>query len=73
MSSDVPPLGEPGFDLYADQRGRIIGSLTSMIILTTLFTFLRLLSRRLARAGFWVRKPLHILHCQKGNLCGLYH
>ncbi|KAL8958011.1 MAG: hypothetical protein Q9183_005920, partial [Haloplaca sp. 2 TL-2023] len=47
------PLDDPNFDLHADQRGRLIGSLTSMIILTTVFTALRLVSRKLARAGLW--------------------
>ncbi len=52
MSADIP-FDKPGFDLYADQRGRIIGSLTAILIITTVFTALRLLSRKLARAGFW--------------------
>ncbi|KAL8677575.1 MAG: hypothetical protein Q9186_006009 [Xanthomendoza sp. 1 TL-2023] len=50
---DHPPLDKPGFDLYADQRGRMVGSLVSFIVLTTIFVVLRLLSRKLARAGFW--------------------
>ncbi|KAL8755696.1 MAG: hypothetical protein Q9184_004724 [Pyrenodesmia sp. 2 TL-2023] len=52
MSADIP-FDKPGFDLYADQRGRIIGSLTAILVITTIFTALRLLSRKLARAGFW--------------------
>lgn len=51
---DIPPLDKPGFDLYADQRSRLIGSLTSMIVLTTIVVVLRLWSRKAARAGFWV-------------------
>ncbi|KAL8964186.1 MAG: hypothetical protein Q9197_006996, partial [Variospora fuerteventurae] len=51
-----PPFDDPNFDLYADQRGRIIGSLTAIFIITTVTVALRILSRHLARAGFWVRK-----------------
>ena len=51
---DVPPIGKPGFDLHADQRGRIIGSYAAIITLTIIFVFLRLLSRKLSRAGYWV-------------------
>ena len=58
MSADLPPVGKPGFDLYADQRGRIIGSLAAIITLTVIFVFLRLLSRKLSRAGFWVRSEI---------------
>ncbi|KAL8890628.1 MAG: hypothetical protein Q9192_005843 [Flavoplaca navasiana] len=53
MSLDAPPLDDPNFDLYADQRGRIIGSSTAFIVLTTVVVVLRLLSRKLAHAGFW--------------------
>lgn len=55
MSLEAPPLGEPGFDLYANQQGRIIAASAALIVLTTAFVSLRLLSRRLSRAGFWVR------------------
>ena len=57
MSLDTPPLDDPNFDINADQRGRIIGCFTSFIVLTTIVVVLRLLSRKLARAGFWVRQP----------------
>ncbi|KAL8847939.1 MAG: hypothetical protein Q9221_007004 [Calogaya cf. arnoldii] len=53
MSLDTPPLDDPTFDLYADQRGRIVGSSTAFIVLTTVIVALRLLSRKLAHAGFW--------------------
>lgn len=55
MSTDLAPIGKPGFDLYADQRGRIIGTCAAIISLTFIFVFLRLLSRKLSRAGYWVR------------------
>lgn len=50
----VAPVGNPGFDINGDQRGRIIGSCVSIIAITVLFVFLRLLSRKLSKAGFWV-------------------
>ncbi|KAL9003497.1 MAG: hypothetical protein Q9188_003638 [Gyalolechia gomerana] len=53
MSSYQAPLDKRGFDLHADQRGRIIGSLTAIVVITTIVVALRLLSRRVARAGFW--------------------
>ncbi len=65
MSTDLPPTDEPGFDLYADQRGRLIGTLTAVTTLTTTFVFLRLLSRKLSRAGYWVRFELYLfLQCR---------
>ena len=51
MSLDTPSAGA---DIYADQRGRIIGSYTATISLTFVFVFLRLLSRKLSGAGYWV-------------------
>ena len=60
MSPDHPH----GFDIHADERGRIIGSMVSIIVLTTLAVMLRFLSRKLARAGFWVwPHSLHIETC----------
>ena len=53
--SDDPRLGEGGMDINADQRGRIIGSCVAIFIITDLFVLLRLVSRKLARAGYWVR------------------
>ncbi|KAL8837151.1 MAG: hypothetical protein Q9176_005894 [Flavoplaca citrina] len=58
MSLDTPPLDDPNFDLYADQRGRIIGSCTAFIVLTTIVVVLRLLSRKLAHAGFWYSETI---------------
>ena len=55
MSMDDFATDKPGFDLYADQRGRIIGSCVAFISLSIVFVFLRLLSRKLSRAGYWVR------------------
>ena len=47
-----PPVGE---DIYADQRGRIIGSCVAIFVITDIFVLLRFVSRKLARAGYWVR------------------
>ncbi len=41
-------------DMHADQRGRIIGSCVAIFIITDIFVLLRLVSRKLARAGYWV-------------------
>ena len=37
-----------------DQRGRIIGSCVAIFIITDIFVLLRLVSRKLAQAGYWV-------------------
>ena len=54
MSSfdDHPP---DGMDINADQRGRIIGSCVAIFVITDISVLLRLVSRKLARAGYWVR------------------
>lgn len=51
-----PPavLHSPGFNMYADQGDKILGSMIALIVLATTFVALRLASRHLARAGFWV-------------------
>lgn len=43
------------FDINADQRGRIIGSCAAIFVITDVFVLLRLVSRKLARAGYWVK------------------
>lgn len=60
--SGPPPaiLHSPGFNLYADQGDKIVGTMIALIVLASTFVALRLASRHLARAGFWVsenRKP----------------
>lgn len=42
-------------DIHADQRGRIVGSSVAIFVITDIFVLLRLVSRKLARAGYWVR------------------
>ena len=55
MSSSIdPPVGMTQIDLQDDQRGRIIGSCVAIFIITDCFVILRLVSRKLARAGYWV-------------------
>ena len=44
----------PGFDLHADQGDKILGTMVALIALASTFVVLRLTSRHLARAGFWV-------------------
>ena len=47
---------EPEMERQAEsQRGRIIGSCVAIFIITDIFVLLRLVSRKLARAGYWVR------------------
>ena len=46
--------GGANVDLEESQRGRIIGSCVAIFIITDLFVALRLISRKLARAGYWV-------------------
>lgn len=68
--ADTPPYGKPGFDINGDQRGRIIGSLTSILVITITCVALRLISRKLSRAGFWVGlAPCNhaITHFQSGS------
>lgn len=48
-----PPVNQPGFNLYADQGPQLIGSMIALIILSTTFVSLRLLSRTIAHAGYW--------------------
>lgn len=55
MSSlDGLPLTDSTMDIYADQRGRILGSSIAIFIITDAFVVLRLVSRKLAQAGYWV-------------------
>ena len=53
--------GDPQVDIHADQRGRIIGSCVAIFIITDVFVVLRLVSRKLARAGYWVSLGKEIL------------
>jgi len=41
-------------DIHGDQRGRIIGTMVALLIITPGTVALRFLSRKLSRAGFWV-------------------
>lgn len=60
-SSGPPPaalLDKPGFHLHADQGDKIVGTMITLIVLASTFVVLRLISRHLARAGFWVSEIL---------------
>lgn len=48
--ADTPP---PGVNLKADQGPRLVGSMITLIVLPTLFVIARLVSRKVARAGYW--------------------
>ena len=69
MSASIdPPAGMTTMDLQEDQRGRIIGSCVAIFIITDLFVILRLVSRKLARAGYWV-SSLEIERCRWFTAC----
>lgn len=57
MSSFSGPTPS-GIDIHEDQRGRIIGSSAAIFVITLTFVVLRLVSRKLSRAGLWVRNEL---------------
>ena len=61
MAIDAPPVGQPGFNLHADQQGRIVGSMVTLLILSTSFVMLRLLSRKFSKAGVWLDDYLVVL------------
>lgn len=52
-----PPLGQPGFHLHDDQGPCINATMIALIALSVTFLCARLLSRRLARVGYWVKIP----------------
>lgn len=57
MNYSPPPSGVTGWDEDSPngQTARLIGSSVALIALSTIFVFLRLVSRKLSKAGFWVR------------------
>lgn len=58
--ADTPP---PGIDLNADQGPRLVGSMITLIVLPTLFVIARLVSRKVARAGYWWDDFFVVLAC----------
>lgn len=48
----------PHVDLYASERGRIMGTSIALFVITPTVVALRFLSRKLSRAGLWVRTLL---------------
>lgn len=54
MATLAPPIEDPGLDLYANQAGRLRGANIVLVILPTIFVALRLASRKISRAGYWV-------------------
>lgn len=53
MASKPPPIGQPGFDLYASRQPRLVGVYVALIVIATIFVSLRLCSRRVSGAGVW--------------------
>ena len=68
--SGPPPalLNKPGFNLYADQGDKILGTMIALIVLASIFVALRLISRHLARAGFWVSKIVIVMERRNAPL-----
>ena len=58
--ANTPP---PGIDLNADQGPRLVASMIALIVLPTLFVIARLISRKVARAGYWWDDVLVVLAC----------
>lgn len=58
--ADTPP---PGIDLNADQGTRLVGSMVTLIVLPTIFVIGRLISRKVARAGYWWDDLLVVIAC----------
>lgn len=58
--ADIP---HPGIDLNADQGARLVGSMIVLIVLPTLFVIARLVSRKVARAGYWWDDVLVVFAC----------
>ena len=67
--AESPP---PGIDLNADQGPRLVGSMITLIVLPTLFVIARLVSRKVARAGYWWDDLLVILACVSDILSRKY-
>ena len=59
MADDIPP----GIDLDADQGPRLVGSMITLILLPTIFVIARLVSRKVARAGYWWDDLLVLIAC----------
>ena len=53
--SPHPLAGDKSPISYPNQTKRLIGSSVALIALSTTFVLLRLVSRKLSKAGFWVR------------------
>lgn len=51
-----PPIPTPAEDpaLYANRHGQVIGASVALLVLPTVFVALRVVSRCMSRAGFWV-------------------
>ena len=61
MAEHMLPPVPPGIDLKANQGPRVMGSMITFIVLPTIFVALRLVSRKVAQAGYWVRRDILVL------------
>ena len=63
--ADIPP----GIDLNADQGPRLVGSMITLILLPTLFVIARLVSRKVAGAGYWWDDLFVLIACVSVASC----
>lgn len=61
----VTPNPETDPALYENRNGEILGASLTLLLLPALAATLRLLSRWMSRAGFWVRAPSAVKKDQK--------
>ena len=59
----------PGIDLNADQGPRLVGSMITLILLPTLFVVARLVSRKVAGAGYWWDDLFVLIACVSVASC----
>ena len=63
--ADIPP----GIDLNADQGPRLVASMITLILLPTLFVIARLVSRKVAHAGYWWDDLFVLIACVSVAWC----
>ena len=54
------PQEESHFDIHDDRGVMLQAAMIALIVISTSAVFLRLLSRKVAHAGYWVR-PSHLV------------
>lgn len=53
MATELPSSFGPDFDIHASHTSKLLGSSIFLIVLPTIFVILRLVSRKVAGAGYW--------------------